>query len=180
MLQCLEDLDRSLRKLNSRLFVVRGQPADVLPKLFKEWNTTVLTFEIDPEPFGRVRDEKIIELCKDLGISVIQNVSHTLYHLDHIIDRNGGKPPLTYHKFLAIIACMGPPLQAQPAIILEMLDGVYTPISEDHDEKYGVPTLEELGFDTEGLHPPVWQGGETEALARLARHLERKAWVTLP
>ncbi|GLH04461.1 Cryptochrome 2 transcript variant e [Gryllus bimaculatus] len=35
LLQCLEDLDQSLRKLNSRLFVVRGQPADALPKLFK-------------------------------------------------------------------------------------------------------------------------------------------------
>ena len=35
LLQCLEDLDSSLRKLNSRLFVIRGQPADVLPTLFK-------------------------------------------------------------------------------------------------------------------------------------------------
>lgn len=34
-----------------------------------------------------------------------------------------------------------------------------------------------LGFETEGLPPPVWQGGESEALARLERHLERKAWV---
>lgn len=33
------------------------------------------------------------------------------------------------------------------------------------------------GFDTEGLLPPVWVGGESEALARLERHLERKAWV---
>lgn len=35
LLQSLEDLDTSLRKLNSRLFVVRGQPADVFPRLFK-------------------------------------------------------------------------------------------------------------------------------------------------
>ena len=35
LLQSLEDLDNSLRKLNSRLFVVRGQPANVLPDLFK-------------------------------------------------------------------------------------------------------------------------------------------------
>lgn len=82
LLQCLEDLDCSLRKLNSRLFVIRGQPADVLPKLFKEWGTTNLTFEEDPEPFGRVRDNNISALCKELGISVIQRVSHTLYKLD--------------------------------------------------------------------------------------------------
>lgn len=35
LLESLEDLDRSLRKLNSRLFVVRGQPAEVFPRLFK-------------------------------------------------------------------------------------------------------------------------------------------------
>ena len=31
-----------------------------------------------------------------------------------------------------------------------------------------------VGFPTEGLGPAVWQGGETEALARLDKHLERK------
>lgn len=30
------------------------------------------------------------------------------------------------------------------------------------------------GFPTDGLAPAVWQGGETEALARLDKHLERK------
>ena len=31
-----------------------------------------------------------------------------------------------------------------------------------------------VGFDTEGLGPTIFRGGETEALARLERHLERK------
>jgi cryptochrome len=44
----LDDLDRSLQRLNSRLFVIRGQPAEKLPLLFKEWGTTCLTFEEDP------------------------------------------------------------------------------------------------------------------------------------
>lgn len=30
------------------------------------------------------------------------------------------------------------------------------------------------GFETEGLSSVVWPGGETEALTRLERHLERK------
>lgn len=30
------------------------------------------------------------------------------------------------------------------------------------------------GFETEGLTTAVWPGGETEALMRLERHLERK------
>lgn len=177
LLECLEDLDQNLRKLNSRLFVIRGQPADALPKLFKEWGTTTLTFEEDPEPFGRVRDQNIMAMCKELGISVISRVSHTLYKLETIIEKNGGKAPLTYHQFQTVVASMETPPLAEPTINQHFLNGAYTPIGEDHDEKYGVPTLEELGFDTDGLLPPVWKGGESEALGRLERHLERKAWV---
>ena len=72
---------------------------------------------------------------------------------------------------------MEPPPKPVPTVTLQMLGLDITPILDDHDEKYGVPTLEELGFDCENLKPPVWQGGETEALSRLERHLERKAWV---
>lgn len=34
------------------------------------------------------------------------------------------------------------------------------------------------GFDTEGLGPAVFHGGEAEALTRLERHLERKVTAT--
>lgn len=44
--------------------------------------TTCLSFEEDPEPFGKERDQKIIKICKDLNIEVIQVVSHTLYKLE--------------------------------------------------------------------------------------------------
>lgn len=58
---------------------------------------------------------------------------------------NGGEPPLTYNQFQAIVASMDPPIPAMPTLTLEHLKNVYTPISEDHDERYGVPTLLELG-----------------------------------
>jgi len=177
LLQCLEDLDTNLRKLNSRLFVIRGQPADVLPNLFKQWGTTYFTFEEDPEPFGRVRDQNIVAMCKEMNIAVTYEHSHTLYNLDKIIERNNNKAPLTYKQFQRVIEGMEPPPKPVPTLTLQMLGSAVTPVTEDHDEKYGVPTLEELGFDCENLKPPVWTGGETEALSRLERHLERKAWV---
>eukprot|EP00092_Neocalanus_flemingeri_P051569 GFUD01060047.1.p1 GENE.GFUD01060047.1~~GFUD01060047.1.p1 ORF type:complete len:734 (-),score=124.37 GFUD01060047.1:143-2344(-) len=177
LLQCLEDLDASLRKLNSRLFVIRGQPADVLPNLFKQWGTTYFTFEEDPEPFGRVRDQNIVAMCKEMNIAVTHEHSHTLYNLDKIIERNNNKAPLTYKQFQRIIEGMEPPPKPVPTLTLQMLGSAVTPLTDDHDEKYGVPTLEELGFECENLKPPVWTGGETEALSRLERHLERKAWV---
>nr|AFV96168.1 cryptochrome 2 [Talitrus saltator] len=177
LLQCLEDVDNSLRNLNSRLFVVRGQPANALPQLFKEWNTTVLSFEEDPEPFGRARDASIIGIAQEMGIEVIVRTSHTLYELDKIIKKKGGKPPLTYKTFQNILAMMDPPPPPVAPIEASDLKHAYTPLQHDHDDKYGVPNLEHLGFETEHLPPAVWKGGETEALSRLKHHLERKAWV---
>lgn len=72
---------------------------------------------------------------------------------------------------------MDSPPQAEPPITSEIIGAAKTPINEEHDDHYGVPSLEELGFDISTLKPPVWIGGETEALTRLERHLERKAWV---
>lgn len=82
LLQCLEELDCSLRKLNSRLFVVRGQPADVLPRLFSQWKITKFTFTEDTEPFGKERDSAIRMLAREAGIDVFVKRSNTLYDLD--------------------------------------------------------------------------------------------------
>ncbi|XP_038612536.1 cryptochrome-1 [Tachyglossus aculeatus] len=177
LLQCLEDLDANLRKLNSRLFVIRGQPADVFPRLFKEWNIARLSIEYDSEPFGKERDAAIKKLASEAGVEVIVRISHTLYELDKIIELNGGQPPLTYKRFQTLISRMDPLAMPVETITAEVMGKCVTPLSDDHDEKYGVPSLEELGFDTDGLPSAVWPGGETEALTRLERHLERKAWV---
>ncbi|XP_044536012.1 cryptochrome-2 [Gracilinanus agilis] len=177
LLQSLEDLDISLRKLNSRLFVVRGQPTDVFPRLFKEWGVTRLTFEYDSEPFGKERDTAIVKMAKEAGVEVVTENSHTLYDLDRIIELNGQKPPLTYKRFQAIISRMELPRKPVNSVTSQQMQRCQAEIQENHDDAYGVPSLEELGFPTDGLGPAVWQGGETEALARLDKHLERKAWV---
>ena len=64
---------------------------------------------------------------------------------NRIIQLNGGKPPLTYSHFIEIVSDMPPPPVPVPALHARMLGKSSSPISEDHDEKYGVPTLTELG-----------------------------------
>lgn len=70
-------------------------------------------------------------------------INETKYY--RIIERNGGKAPLTYHQFQALIASMPPPPPAEKAISAQMLNGAITPLTDDHDDRFGVPTLEELG-----------------------------------
>lgn len=58
---------------------------------------------------------------------------------------NGGKAPLTYHLFQKLLECIDPPERAVPSIDKEFLGNAFTPVKYDHDEIFGVPTLEELG-----------------------------------
>uniref|UniRef100_UPI00398EE076 cryptochrome-2-like isoform X3 n=1 Tax=Pristiophorus japonicus TaxID=55135 RepID=UPI00398EE076 len=94
-----------------------------------------------------------------------------------IIEVNGNKTPLTYKRFQTIIKRLELPKAPVNTVTLDQMEKCTRYIQENHDEKYGIPSLEELGFDTSELGPAVWQGGETEALARLCKHLERKASV---
>lgn len=62
-----------------------------------------------------------------------------------ILDKNGGRPPLTYNKFQKILAEMDLPPRPLETVTASDFGNCRTPLSVDHDEKYGVPTLEELG-----------------------------------
>ncbi|XP_067382212.1 cryptochrome-1-like isoform X3 [Channa argus] len=161
----------------NQLTCFHGSLSVTVVSLCQEWKISRLTFEYDSEPFGKERDAAIKKLAMEAGVEVIVKISHTLYDLDKIIELNGGQPPLTYKRFQTLISRLDPPEMPVETLSDTLMGRCVTPISEDHGDKYGVPSLEELGFDTEGLPSAVWPGGETEALTRIERHLERKAWV---
>lgn len=175
LLGALKDLDCSLRKLNSRLFVVRGKPEEVLPELFKKWKVTRLTYEYDTEPHNLSCDKKVTQLAEEHGIEVIYKISHTLYNIDRIIEENNGKVPLTFNRFQTLVKSIGPPRRPDPT--LEDMKGVNTPWSETHAEVYGIPTLKELGEGLESVGEELFPGGETEALCRLDEHMQKAEWV---
>lgn len=61
------------------------------------------------------------------------------------MEKNDNRAPLTYNQFQCLIETMGPPPHADISLPNELFDSVMTPISADHDERYGVPTLNQLG-----------------------------------
>lgn len=69
-----------------------------------------------------------------------------------IIELNGGQPPLTYKRFQTLISRMDPPEMPVETLSDSLMGRCVTPISEDHGEKYGVPSLEELG-EKPSAHP---------------------------
>ncbi|KAG8568164.1 hypothetical protein GDO81_013907 [Engystomops pustulosus] len=177
LIEALKDLDENLKMINSRLFVVRGKPAEVFPQLFKKWKVTRLTFEVDTEPYSRQRDAEVGRIATEHNVEVIQKVSNTLYDVDRVIAENNGKPPLTYVRLQTVLASIGPPKRPCSAPTKENMKDCRTPWKGSYEEIYGIPTLEELGQDPTKLGPHLYPGGESEALRRLDLNMKRTAWV---
>ncbi len=50
-----------------------------MPNYLQEWGIQSLTFEQDPEPIWRKRDESVKSLCDSKGVKWIEKISHTLW-----------------------------------------------------------------------------------------------------
>jgi cryptochrome len=137
----------------------------------KDWAVTKLCFEHDTEPYALKRDAAMKEAAEQAGVEVANPVGHTLYDSAALIERNGGKPPLTYKAFEKLMKDVGAP--AAPLIDApHQLPPVHAAAGMADT---GVPTTAELGYD--GAATTTLKGGETEALSRLAQQLSDKQWV---
>jgi len=178
LVQTLQDLDLSLRKLGSRLYVVRGSPGDTFKDLFYRWDVKKITWEEDTEPYAKERDAKIKDLASKKDVKVVTFTSHTLYNPEQIIAKNKGETPLTYQKMLTLISSIGSP--PKPLDAPENLDKEAKSSKSDLEKaKYDVPTLESLGVEETTMEPCLFPGGETEGLIRLAENINMKnaSWV---
>lgn len=80
------------------------------------------------------------------GLAVASDAARVLVGLyPRIIELNGQKPPLTYKRFQAIISRMELPRKPVGSVTSEQMESCRAEIQDNHDESYGVPSLEELG-----------------------------------
>ncbi|KAF6164526.1 hypothetical protein GIB67_025352 [Kingdonia uniflora] len=171
MLECLVDLDSSLGKLGSRLLVFNGDPIQVLTRLLKEWDVKKLCFEYGTEPYYQDLDKQVKSFASAAGIDVFSPVSHTLFNPADIIQKNGGRPPMSYQSFIKLAGNPSPPLTTTISSL--------PPVGNVGDyEMLRVPTIKELGYgdNTQEEFSP-FRGGESEALKRLKEALGGKEWV---
>ncbi|EES04723.1 hypothetical protein BDA96_04G093500 [Sorghum bicolor] len=173
LLESLSDLDARLRRLGSRLLLLRARDdvADAVCAALKDWNIGKLCFESDTEPYALARDKKVTDFALASGIEVFTPVSHTLFDPAEIIKKNGGRPPLTYQSFVSIAGEPPDPIMEEYSELPPLGDtGEY--------ELLPVPTVEELGYvDISEEEIPPFRGGETEALRRMKESLQNKEWV---
>ncbi|XP_055837387.1 cryptochrome-2 [Episyrphus balteatus] len=176
--ESLLQLNENLQRINSRLYVVRGIPDQVFPKLLKSWNVKVLTFETDIEPYARKRDASVVKLCNEHNVEVAQFSSHTIYNPEIVLRRNMGKPPLTYQKFLSLVEKLPVP---EPASEPGKLPKSNQPSADEEEtlnpKCYDPPSIAEVIERVQELGINKFPGGETEGLRRLDESLKNSSWV---
>ena len=183
LLQSLADLDASLRALDSRLIVLRGNPKTVLPQAMAEWNIERLAYEIDTETYAKQRDAEVAKLCKDAGVDILSSWGHTLCDLDALLARHpGGTPTTTYSAFCNHLDKQ---LKAQPIKLVDKPSrlpplGKLMPGGSDAADdllaKLDVPSAAELSLPAQSSSV-ILAGGESEALKRMEAHLARTEWI---
>lgn len=197
LVECLADLDQSLRQLGSRLYVLSGDPTVVLPEVWDDWGVTHLTFEADEtgEPYSLKRDETILKMSEERNIDVKTFCSETLFSLDAYVEKSGGiaKVPGTMSKFQGVFGRMGSvakPLKAPSMEDFEELDQSFAndlegqmlppkrptdlPWSRDTPKENVTPIWD--ASDCKDLAPIV-RGGESKALEQLEASMAKPSWV---
>ncbi|CAG9784866.1 unnamed protein product [Diatraea saccharalis] len=173
LIQSLQDLDINLRKLNSRLFILRGNAKELFSKLFDEWQVKYLTTQVDIDPEIVQQDEIIEKLAESKDIYIVRRVQHTVYDVHSVLKKNNGNVPLTYQKFLSLVN----DINVKDTIEITKTLSDHCKPSDLESNNYNVPTLQELGIDESSLNPCKYPGGEIEGLKRLHLYMAKKQWV---
>ncbi|MEA2430771.1 MAG: deoxyribodipyrimidine photo-lyase [Thermoleophilaceae bacterium] len=143
MLECLADLDESLRERGGALVIRRGRPEDELPRLAAEVGADAVHFTRDVTPFSRRRRVEGLALRPHPGLTVVDDVADIKpYVVFSPFHRTWEREPRR--------EVLGAPRK------VELPPGL---------DPGSIPTLEELGLEQEVDHPA--KGGETEARRRL-------------
>lgn len=167
-----------MQLFHSRLYVIKGNPKEIFPKLFEEWQVEHLTFESDIEPYAKQRDMLVEKQAKKLNVNVVTTVSHTIYNPDLIIQKNQGVAPKVYQSFLKIVSNMSVPAPVEAPAALSASSKPSKDSNELKDSKcYDCPTLQELEVNEANLGDNLYPGGETEGLKRFQTILRKTDWI---
>jgi len=156
LLECLADLDRSLRERGSRLVVRRGRPETEIPKLAREVNATEVHFSADVSGFARGRDRSVENA---LGAAVAVHAHPGLFVVDDLdgIRTTEGGPYTVFTPFhRAWVRAPRRPSAGTPRALPPLPSGLAAGT---------LPKLEDLGLRQEVEDP--MPGGESEARERL-------------
>jgi deoxyribodipyrimidine photolyase len=194
LLECVQDLDTSLKERGSRLYVAIGDPVEILPNLWSKWGVTHMTCDADEtgEPYAVERDVAVTKAAVIEGVEVIEFQSETLRPIGNVpggyVANLGGlasNAPITLSSFQQLLSRIDRGSIPAPLAAPTKADFPHHSNPNADDDKYiplehpwDIPwprgyTRDEIGpiwtrkdCLNDSLHPIV-PGGESNALQRL-------------
>jgi len=98
LLESLKELQASWRDAGSRLLVLQGDPALVLPQLAEAIGAAVVAWNRDVEPYGRERDRRVAAALQAQGQKVLVDWDQLLVAPEDL-KTGGGDPYRVYGPF---------------------------------------------------------------------------------
>ncbi|MGQ0836974.1 cryptochrome/photolyase family protein [Actinokineospora sp.] len=163
--QCLRDLDA---QLGGRLVVVRGEPADVVPRIAETVGAQSVHVSVDAGPYGRARDAGTERALSEMDIEFVRTGSPYAVTPGRV-RKTDGEPFKVFTPFSRAWRAHGwrKPADTGPST----LDWV------DFDGGTGVPDDPSHGADLPGAGEQaaltVWENFHRERLADYQHHRDR-------
>jgi deoxyribodipyrimidine photo-lyase len=151
LLECLTDLDASLRRRGTRLVVRHGRPEDQLPALARECDARAVHFTADAGPFARARDARVTRGVREAGMTVHEHPGAFVVDDLDAIRTHAGKPYTVFTPFHRTWMHVPRRLRLGAPRSLPPLPGGVDP---GH-----LPSLPDLGLHQE-VEDPRCRGGE--------------------
>jgi deoxyribodipyrimidine photo-lyase len=162
LLECLAELDATLRKRGSALVIRRGPPERELAAIARESGAEEIHFSADVTPFARRRGERVRAALTRAGVTLHAHAGVNVIDAVGSPQTQSGKPYTVFTPFHRTWEreprrdVLGPPRKLPP-LPARLAKG-------------RIPSLGALGLEQEVREPA--RGGETHARERLVRFLE--------
>ncbi len=86
---CLQSLAENIATAGGRLIFRAGRADEELVRLVKESGATVLTFNRDPDPFGREMEERVTKAVRALGVEVVSCKDAVMHEAGEALTKDG-------------------------------------------------------------------------------------------
>ncbi|MDQ3435541.1 MAG: DNA photolyase family protein [Actinomycetota bacterium] len=157
LLECLHDLDSSLRDRGSRLVIRHGPPERELPALAEEVGATEIHFTADVTPFARNRGERAGRALTEAGVALHAHPGLTVVDAPGEVRTQKGKPQTVFTPYYK--GWLGEPRREVAGAPRTM------PALRAKPGKGRIPSLESLGL-TQEVEDPL-PGGEAAGRKRM-------------
>lgn len=142
----LQALNQRLKEHKSSLLTLHGKPEIVFKELMSRFDIDSVFYNRDYEPYAKLRDHQVGEVCKTNGINFLGFKDQVIFEKDEIL-KDDGKPYTVYtpyaRKWKAHYMQHSQKIMASETLVDHFIE---------FEAKF--PSLEELGFSPSSITVP--------------------------